>query len=214
LSIAEIALDSSIDVYDWVKYIYIDDPISSLDEPNTVRVACQLAEIFRDANPKIGVVISTHHTLFFNVLFNELKQYKTKQYFLHRSALKSDYLLAPTHDTPFMQHVAQLAELRQITEDGQLYTHHFNALRSIMERTATFLGYHDFSVCLKGFGDEGLAARALNLLSHGSYSIYEPSKMQDDNKKLFKEILDHFMSIYSFALPDVFVEAQTAPETT
>jgi hypothetical protein len=37
-------------------------------------------------------------------------------------------------------------------------------LRSILEKTATFFGYDDFSACIYGVDDEVLYARALNLL--------------------------------------------------
>lgn len=94
-----------------------------------------------------------------------------------------------------------LSELNAASESGALYTHHFNTLRSILEKTANFFGHDDFSKCLGISGDEGLHARALNLLSHGKYSLYEPREMLDDNKELFKEILDRFLARYAFALP-------------
>ena len=49
-----------------------------------------------------------------------------------------------------------------------------------------------------------LHARALNLLSHGKYDIYQPTEMGDDNKRLFRQILDAFLGRYEFALPDIF----------
>lgn len=76
-------------------------------------------------------------------------------------------------------------------------------LRSIMEKTATFFGYDDFSKCIHGIQDEVLYARALNLLSHGKYSIYEPVEMGYDTKKLFIKILDEFLNKYAFELPEI-----------
>ena len=101
-----------------------------------------------------------------------------------------------------------LGELQVASQSGALYTHHFNMLRSILEKTATFFGHKDFSECLDKTGDEGLHARALNLLSHGKYSLYEPREMVQDNKALFKNVLDGFLKRYAFALPDL------APPTT
>jgi hypothetical protein len=72
-----------------------------------------------------------------------------------------------------------------------------------------------FPICLGAAGDEGLHARALNLLSHGKYSLYEPREMVEDNKVLFKEILDGFLARYAFALPDLVpIAAQPAPTNT
>ena len=36
--------------YSWVKYIYIDDPISSLDDNNVIAVASHLANLMSDAD--------------------------------------------------------------------------------------------------------------------------------------------------------------------
>jgi hypothetical protein len=79
-------------------------------------------------------------------------------------------------------------------------------LRSILEKTATFFGYDDFSACILGVDDEVLYARALNLLSHGKYSIYEPREMGDDTKDLFRRILQAFETRYTFNLPEINAE--------
>lgn len=193
--------------YAWVKFFYIDDPISSLDDNNAIAVASDLAKLLRKAKDKIKIVISSHHALFFNVVCNELKTpsgLRTKRYFLHRPNRGTDYTLRATDDTPFFHHVAMLSELQKAAEpEGALYTYHFNMLRSILEKTATFFGKSDFSACLEGIVDEGLYSRALNLLSHGKYSLYEPVEMLEDNKMLFRDILAAFLDKHSFDLPSL-----------
>ncbi len=76
-------------------------------------------------------------------------------------------------------------------------------LRNVLEKTATFFGFKEFSECLHGVNDEDLYARALNLLSHGKYSLYDPKEMVPDNKKLFKDILEAFLNRYRFDLPQL-----------
>lgn len=71
------------------------------------------------------------------------------------------------------------------------------------QQTKVLFGHDDFSECLGLSGDEGLHARALHLLSHGKYSLYEPREMLEDNKALFKEILNGFLARYTFALPEL-----------
>ncbi len=100
-----------------------------------------------------------------------------------------------------------LSEMQKAAESGDLYTYHFNMLRSILEKTATFFGHNDFSACLHGVEDEGLFARALNLLSHGRYSLFEPAEMLEDNKDLFRRILTAFLNKYEFYLPELMGEA-------
>ena len=45
LAIAELAIDDDGNgPYNWVKFIYVDDPISSLDDNNVIGVASDLAK--------------------------------------------------------------------------------------------------------------------------------------------------------------------------
>ena len=194
------------EAYNWVKYLYIDDPISSLDDNNAIAVASDLAQLLKKDKDRLKTVISSHHGLFFNVMCNELKKMPHKKYFLHRKSDSDTYTLRVTDDTPFFHHVAMLSELQQAAESGRLYTHHFNMLRSILEKTATFFGFDGFSNCIHGVEDEVLYARALNLLSHGKYSVYEPREMVDDTKDLFKKILSAFLERYRFDLPELITE--------
>lgn len=228
MAICERLLDGH-ESYKWVKYLYIDDPISSLDDNHAIAIACDLAKLFRRAASRVGrdgkpapikVIFSSHHALFFNVMCNEISRPKEgepqvshKRYFLHRPDSEGVYTLRATDDTPFFHHVAALAELQRVAdpESGALYTFHFNALRSIMEKTASFFGHSDISFCLNSIAegeDRALYNRAINLLSHGKYAIHEPTPMGDDNKVLFRRILKDFMAKYQFALPDI-IEKKT-----
>lgn len=208
MAICERVIDGA-ESYEWVKYLYIDDPISSLDDNNAISVASDLAKLLRRGRKRWKVVLSSHHALFFNVVCNELKKDPHKKYFLHRPELGTTYTLRATDDTPFFHHVATLAEIHKAAEDGKLYTYHFNMLRSIMEKTATFFGYDDFSACIHGVEDEVLYSRALNLLSHGKYAIYQPMEMVNDTKQLFRQILSAFLNRYRFALPDILEQPAT-----
>ncbi|MGN2410357.1 anticodon nuclease [Pseudomonas syringae] len=223
MAICERVIDGA-ESYQWVDYLYIDDPITSLDDNNAIAVASDLARLLRkakgrtraandpgapDAAPRpvaapIKAVVSSHHALFYNVVCNELKTEKHRKYLLQRPERGNAYTLRATDDTPFFHHVSMLAELKKAKDSGRLYTYHFNMLRSILEKTATFFGRDDFSACIHGLDDADLFARALNLLSHGKYDIYQPSEMVHDNKRLFGEILDAFLRRYEFTLPEVF----------
>lgn len=213
MAICERVIDSHPS-YDWVRYFYIDDPISSLDDNNAIAVASDLAKLLRKAKDRIKVVVSSHHALFFNVVCNELKTAKTRRYFLHRLKDSEDFTLRATDDTPFFHHVAMLSEIRKAADSGELYTYHFNMLRSILEKTATFFGKKDFSACLEGVEDEALFSRALNLLSHGRYSLYEPTEMLEDNKQLFRDILSSFLSKHQFDLPVLLSENAAIAQPT
>jgi wobble nucleotide-excising tRNase len=212
LAICELSIEGD-EAYAWVKFFYIDDPISSLDDNNAIAVASDLAQLLKKGKDRVKAVISSHHGLFFNVMCNEFKSSKSsrKQYFLHRGKEADSYTLRATDDTPFFHHVAMLSELQQASASGKLYTHHFNMLRSILEKTSTFFGFDDFSACIHGVEDEVLYARALNLLSHGKYSAYEPREMGEDTKTLFQNVLNAFLARYRFDLPALFPEETTQP---
>lgn len=211
LTICQLVIDKD-EAYNWVKYIYIDDPISSLDENNAIAIACDLANLLIKTNEDsksemhIKTIISTHHSLFFNVLFNEFgRKVKSKRYFLHFNE-SGNYSLQNTNDTPFFHHIVTISELRKVVESDKIYTYHFNALRSILEKTASFFGYDKIDKCIHGLDDETLFKRALQLFSHGKYSIFDPSEMVGDNKDLFKRIFNGFIDKYDFYFPEIFNE--------
>ena len=198
LAVVQLVVDGT-EAYKWVKYIYIDDPISSLDEHNAITVANNLAQLLKRADSQLKTVVSTHHTLFFNVLCNELK--RAKRYFLSQDKKPGGYVIRETGDTPFFHHVASLAALYEVEQSDKLFTHHFNMLRSILEKTASFHGYESFSACIKQDADDEdgvLHTRLVNILSHGNYSLYEPREMLEENKNYFRRILHDFITRYPF----------------
>ncbi|WP_374747707.1 AAA family ATPase [Klebsiella quasipneumoniae subsp. similipneumoniae] len=201
LAICELVIDGA-EAYNWVNYFYIDDPISSLDDNNAIAVGSDLAKLLRRSIGKVKTVISSHHSLFFNVMCNELKKQPHKSYFIY-SRNGDGYSLQSTTDTPFFHHVAMLSELKKAADAGRLYANHFNVLRGVLEKTSAFFGFKDFSGCIHGIEDEVLFSRALNLLSHGDYSLFDPKELTEDNKQLFNSILNGFLERYTFDLPDI-----------
>ena len=203
LAVAQLAVDGQ-EAYAWVKHLYIDDPISSLDDNNAIAVASHLAGLLKNAGGRIRTVLSTHHHLFFNVMCNELR--KPARYFLGKEA--DQFLLTDTGNTPRFHHIAVLKHLHEVAESGKIYTYHFNILRGVLEKTATFHGFQHFSACIRQFSDDPdgiLYKRLVDLFSHGNYSLYEPQEMMPENKEYFRRILRDFMSNYRFN-PELFPE--------
>ena len=215
LAIVQLVLDGA-EAYKWVKYVYIDDPISSLDEHNAIVVANHLVQLYREAATdeagefaaekiKVGTIISTHHHLFFNVLHYELKNYfsgKASQYVLSRDRASNRYELKQERgDTPSFHHVATLVELDKVARGKAIQTHHFNMLRAVLEKTALFHGHTHFGACIKKGPDDAdgvLHQRFVDLLSHGKYSLYEPVEMGDETKNFFRKIVRDFLDRYPY----------------
>lgn len=196
LAVAQLAIDKQ-EAYDWVKYIYIDDPISSLDDHNAVAVAHHLAQLIKTEGNEIKTVISTHHALFFNVLCNEFGN--AKKFFVKKSS--DGYSLKATTDSPFVYHVSLVQELKKAIEEDRLFTYHFNILRTILEKAANFHGFTKFSDCMEIDGDDEertLHSRLVNIMSHGAYSLFEPVEMIDENKRYFESIFNNYLNNYKF----------------
>jgi hypothetical protein len=215
LAIVQLVLDGA-EAYKWVKFIYIDDPVSSLDENNAVMVAHHLAQMLKDAREPLRVVVSTHHVLFFNVLCNEIK--KPRKYFLTRDP-GGGVAVRETDSTPFLYHLSCLVQMHQAVRTGELYTHHFNMLRRVMEQTACFLGYERWDQCIKQEdGDPNATGykRVIDLMSHGDYSLYEPREMLQENKDHFARALRRFLAAHPFSptlFPSMAVPATSVPPT-
>lgn len=209
LAIMQLALDGAPG-YEWVKHVYIDDPISSLDEHNAIVVGNHLIEVLREAKQQLPVVVSTHHALFFNVLHYEVKnrlakaphKYDLSQHMLKRDKATGGYLLEKQDgDTPRFYHVSALADLWAAAKDERVSTYHFNVLRSILEKTAFFHGYEHFSRCIRKTPDDPdgkLHQRFVDILSHGKYSMYEPEEMGEQTREYFGAILGGFLELHPF----------------
>lgn len=211
LAIVQLTLDRA-EAYKWVKYIHVDDPVSSLDENNAIAVANHLAQMLTKVDGGPRVVVSTHHVLFFNVLCNELKN-KAHKYFLKCGGTGGGYSLVDTTSKPFLHHLADLVELNEAQRSGALYTHHFNMMRRVMEQTANFCGLDDWTACIslaEDDPDKRLYKRLIDLMSHGDYSLYEPREMMEENKAHFRTILRQFIAGHPFN-PALF--RSEAPQT-
>lgn len=202
--------------YSWVKYIYIDDPISSLDDNNAILVATDLADVIKSHytkmknrddekknDSKIKIIISTHHGLFYNVINNELEGFKgsnTESYFVRRSDENGSYSLMSPKKVPFFYHLSMLKDLEVAYTSGNIYYYHFSMLRVVLEKISSFFGYDAVSECIPNDERRSLYNRVVNLRSHGKHSLYEVSEVDEDEKMVFKAIYEDIKNKYKFSL--------------
>ena len=199
LAVVQIAMDRDIEAHRGIRYIYVDDPVSSLDEYSAINVAHHLAQLLKRPDHQIKAVVSSHHSLFFNVMCNELRN--SEKLFLSNIINPPTYVLETTGETPFFHHVATLVELQKAAQNNELYTYHFNMLRNILEKTASFHGYNKFSDCIAlehENGDTALHTRFINARCHGNHSLFEPVAMPEEDRDHFKTILAKFRERYPF----------------
>ena len=126
----QLAMDGD-EAYKWVKYIYIDDPISSLDEQNAVAGrAPPGADAQGRRPPRCEMVVSTHHLLFFNVLCNEHRTKRASSSCCGSPVGAAGVIACATPATPRSSiTLPRWSSCTRRHEVGQIFTHHFNMMR-------------------------------------------------------------------------------------
>lgn len=207
--------DRSTNNFDNLTNVFIDDPVSSLDENHLIELAVDLAELIRSNQSELKFIITTHNPLFFNVLFNELNSddkdsgYKKKwfkNYRLDKEADGTFLLEEQPKDSAFSYHLHLKSELEKAIETGALGKYHFNYLRNILEKTTIFLGYKRWGELLPQTGDGNAnpyEARIMNLRSHSKYAGEEMVALTDDEKRVLTRLIRHLDKIYKPDLTDV-----------
>lgn len=197
-----------------LEYVFIDDPVSSLDENHLIELAVDLAYLIKLNKSKINFIITTHNPLFYNVLFNELNSkdkdmgYKPKLE-KYRLEIKEDAtyeLIEQPNDAPSSYHLFLKSELENVAKSGQINKYHFNYIRNILEKTSSFFGYSSWGDLLpKSFDEKGnnLYARVINLYSHSKLSSEEVIEVTDSHKLLFARLVKHLDTLYNPNLRDI-----------
>ena len=219
--------------YKGIEYIYIDDPMSSLDDNNVITFAAQLYNVIRDSLRnerrvinsgidelrRIKFVISTHHALFFHVMIHGLSNdSKLGQFYLHRAKDSDEVILKSMSDkTPFYYNVAMMSEIQEAIFNDRLYTYHFTIMRGVMEKIAEFFGHRDYRYILDGITYKGndfdepsfskgeLVDLYSRIVNVFSHQgqFFSPTLMNEDNKDSIKTLFYHIKKKYHFMLPDL-----------
>lgn len=200
LNIPEVA-DRSTDAFNRLTYVFVDDPVSSLDENHLIELAVNLATLIKSSeSPDLKFIISTHSPLFYNVLFNELKA-KTC-YMLERFEDGTYALTDKPGDSnkSFSYHLHLLQTIEQAIADSKIERFHFTLLRNLYEKTAGFLGYPRWSELLPD--DKQLYySRIINFTSHSTLSNEAASQPSPAESATVKLLLDHLKNSHAFWKP-------------
>lgn len=215
-TILQIALDNLTDSVDNrtteyfnnLKYIVIDDPVSSMDDSRIISVGLSVAELLDNIVKsqdklikKLGVLVTTHHALFFSVIHNKNnKSEKRKQQDYVLSKVGKVYLLEEQNNSsPFAYHHEMLREIKRAIEDDTIRKYHFNLFRCLLEKTANFLGYQgNWSALIENQENKDLFAKLLNHYSHNQLSETESRIIEGNDKILFIETFNTFLRTYKW----------------
>lgn len=191
-----------------LQYVFIDDPVSSLDENHLIELAVNIAELIKSSESKdLKFIITTHNPLFYNVLYNEFQNsdtlhgYKPKHSIKYRLEKMDDgtyNLPEQSCDSPFSYHLLLLKELEKAIETNEIKKYHYNFLRQILEKTSTFLGYEKWKNLLPKDEQETYYYRIINLCSHGKHSGEETALIDDNSKRVLGFLVEYIKKNYHF----------------
>ena len=196
LNIAD-AADRSTDVFNNLAYVFVDDPVSSLDENHLIELAVNLAGLIKSSQSDLKFIITTHSPLFYNVLFNE---FSNKACYMLERFEDASFALTEKHgdsNKSFSYHLHLLQTIEQAIADSKVERFHFTLLRNLYEKTASFLGYPKWSELLPD--DKQLYySRIINFTSHSTLSNEAVAEPTPQERATVQLLLDHLKNSHGF----------------
>lgn len=187
--------------FNQLQYIYIDDPVSSLDENHLMQLAVDLSSLIKKSTSSIKFIISTHDTTFYNFLHNELNSKAC--FLLEASEDKTVSLVEKNGDsnTSFFYHLDLKKQLEAAIAIDNIQRQHFTLVRNLYEKTASFLGYPKWSLLLPGENENQKIAylnRIIQFSSHDTLANVRPTQLRPEEKQIVKFLLKHLVDNYSY----------------
>lgn len=180
-----------------LEYIYIDDPVSSLDENHLIELAVNLASLIKSSTSNLKFVISTHNPVFYNVLFSELP---TKTCYMLIKNEDGSFCLNEKNGSSnksFSYHLYLKKMIEEAIEKNEVQRYHFMLLRNLYEKTASFLGYNQWADLLPE-NKQAYLKRIIHFTSHRTLSGEEIAEPTDPEKQTVKLLLKNLVDNYGF----------------
>lgn len=167
--------DKAYNQFKNLEYVFIDDPVSSLDENHLIELAVSLAKLVRSSKSSLKFVITTHNPLFYNVLFNEINKKACFQLAKYQDGTYDLMEKSGDSNHSFSYHLHLKKILEKAVADKKVEKYHFTLLRNLYEKTSNFLGYSSWSdLLVKVPGSEkAFLKRTINYNSHRTLSSEE-----------------------------------------
>lgn len=191
-------------------HIFIDDPVSSLDEHNIHITASAIMDIVRKNYERKKIIIATHHVELFSILIDRLRKASgserfkniTKTFILGKDS-NGELLLSTFGNDVFLYHLhlyKMIKENIDKTQIGYLDCFNFVLLRQLLENIASFLGRSgNFGFALSRLGiDDSNIAEVVNEQSHKDVYYYQTHLMSPEQQKLFMDIFERIETKFQF----------------
>lgn len=183
--------------FDALEYVFVDDPVSSLDDNHLIELAVNLAGLIKSSQSDLKFVVTTHSPLFYNVLYNELN---SKACYMLERFDDGSFALAEKHgdsNKSFSYHLHIKQTIEQAIAENRVERFHFTLLRNLYEKTASFLGHPRWSELLPD--DKQLyLSRVINFTGHSTLASEAVAEPTPAEKATVKLLLDHLKSNYGF----------------
>ena len=192
LNVAEV-VERDTDQFDDLQYVFIDDPVSSLDDNHLIELAVNVAGLIKSSQSNLKFIITTHNPLFYNVLFNELGS--KEGYLLSKNEDGTFELTSKRGDSnkSFSYHLFLKHTIEEAIKSNSVQKYHFTLLRNLYEKTANFLGYPMWSELLPD--DKRLYyKRVIQFTSHSTLSNEVVAEPTGPEKQTVKVLLDHLIN--------------------
>ena len=182
--------DRETDQFDKLEYVFIDDPVSSLDENHLIQLAVALAQLIKSSASDIKFIVSTHSQSFCNVLYNEV-------------GVKSGLIFSRFDDGTFALeekfgdsnksfsyhlHIKNLIE--QAVAENNVQRYHFALLRNLYEKTASFLGFRSWTDLLPG-DKKAYANRIMHFYTHNTLSVEQIAEPTAPEKEMVARLMEN-----------------------
>ena len=199
-----------MEVEDWAEkqnhHIFIDDPISSLDDHNIFVTVSTLYDPIEKHFDERKIIITTHHVGMFSILNDWLKKGKKSDKYNPKTKVRilsikyGEFSLETLRKDVFLYHLRILQLLEQAQKDKKVRAYHFALLRQVLESVSSFLGVGRINYALEriGFEDKEKITRIVNVLAHKRAYYYESNYLSADSQSLFDEILKNLNKTYGF----------------
>ena len=192
--------DRSINLFDNIKYILVDDPISSIDDYRVYTVSVQIIEsinYIHESNFGIKFLITTHHALFYNLLYGKLKNRNKKNdikslFYIMSKTDEGVLLNQHTDEFPIAYHLTAMEEINQALINDTIEKKYYNMFRSVLEKFASFLGHQHWSDMFERFERKEELKKIVNMNSHGKYVELESRYLTNEQLEIFKDSFIYF----------------------
>ncbi|MFJ7747602.1 AAA family ATPase [Peribacillus sp. NPDC097295] len=196
LNIAEPS-ERETDQLNQLKYVFIDDPVTSLDDNHLIQLAVDLAQLIKKSDSGLKFVITTHNPIFYNVLHNEVN--KKTCYMLDRQEDGTFEIEEKPGDSnkSFSYHLHLKKTIEEAIENNQVQKYHFTLLRNLYEKTASFLGFPNWSELLPD-NKQSYYNRIIQFTSHSTLADETVAEPSPQEKQTVRLLLEHLISNYSY----------------